>query len=85
MTTATVGSFMSLFASLLINLMLTKGSTLPPQDFLLYMPEHFWASSCDWSALADLALFACTGAYQSHIDGCYRCNCRQQQQAGRPP
>lgn len=46
MTTPTVGSSISLFWSPLFrNLTRMNGSTFPPHDFLLYMPEHFCASS----------------------------------------
>lgn len=42
MTTPTVGSSISLFWSPFFrNLTRMNGSTFPPQDFLLYMPEHF--------------------------------------------
>jgi hypothetical protein len=54
MTTATVGSAMPLFLSpFFLNFTNMKGSTFPPHDFLLYMPEHFWLSIwfCDRSAM----------------------------------
>lgn len=59
MTTPTVGSSTSLFLSPFFrNLTNMKGSTLPPQDFLLYMPEHFWPSF--WLSVMSMAATAVT-------------------------
>jgi hypothetical protein len=60
-----------------------KGSTLPPHDFLLYMPEHFCASSRFWRGLARKLLRRSAGAYQSDVDGGDGGDGREQQQRDR--
>ena len=53
--TLTVGSLSSLFLSVSTNLTSMNGSTGPPQDFLLYMPEHFCCSR--WVCTMRLAMW----------------------------
>jgi hypothetical protein len=76
-TKLTIGSSPSGMFSGFINLVRMKGSTLPPQPFLEYMPEHtcrfasfwFW---CNDVQLLRLAVFDYSGMTYHHILCCMR-------------